>query len=241
MKHFSCATFLDAIAEVRKSRLTVDRWRQIYHLSKASRDFKAFAAHLEATKIASDLSPPSTTSATPPSPPQSASSSDNRKASIASSREQQTDAPGILKAEQADAPQQEAAGRQEQAHGSSIFEVGRGNWREIAISALNTSVGMVTASSGAPAMAMRKADRLGDADDSSDPQNPPPKSLGTPHPTLTKEWARQHSRENLVIVTWCNYHFLDFVENWIAHLTNHRELPQPFFVCMRSDAAIDVI
>ena len=43
-----------------------------------------------------------------------------------------------------------------------------------------------------------------------------------PHPTLTHDWAHQHARENIVMVTWSNWHFVDFVENWAAHLSNHR-------------------
>ena len=43
---------------------------------------------------------------------------------------------------------------------------------------------------------------------------------------LTRELAHKHARENVIIVTWTNFHFYDFVENWAVHLSNHR-VPLP--------------
>lgn len=47
---------------------------------------------------------------------------------------------------------------------------------------------------------------------------------GGQHPIITKEWAWKHARENVIMVTWSNFHFVDFVENWAAHLATHRAL-----------------
>ena len=44
------------------------------------------------------------------------------------------------------------------------------------------------------------------------------------HPSLTSAWAHKHARGNVVIVTWSNWHFIDFVENWAAHLARHSAL-----------------
>lgn len=42
------------------------------------------------------------------------------------------------------------------------------------------------------------------------------------HAELTSDLAWKHARENVIIVTWTNFHFYDFVANWVAHLSNHR-------------------
>jgi hypothetical protein len=38
------------------------------------------------------------------------------------------------------------------------------------------------------------------------------------YPKLTKELAHAHAKDGMILVTWSNYHFIDFVDNWIAHL-----------------------
>lgn len=43
--------FTPVSAEVHDLHLTRDRWQQIYHLSKAARDYNAFAAHLEGAHL----------------------------------------------------------------------------------------------------------------------------------------------------------------------------------------------
>lgn len=40
----------------------------------------------------------------------------------------------------------------------------------------------------------------------------------TDYPVLTKELAISRAKANTVFVTWTNYHFIDFVQNWISHL-----------------------
>ena len=35
---------------------------------------------------------------------------------------------------------------------------------------------------------------------------------------LSKELAVAHAKDKIILVTWTNFHFMDFVENWIAHL-----------------------
>jgi hypothetical protein len=42
------------------------------------------------------------------------------------------------------------------------------------------------------------------------------------HPVITRELAWKHARENVIMVTWSNFKFMDFVENWAAHLSTHR-------------------
>lgn len=42
---------------------------------------------------------------------------------------------------------------------------------------------------------------------------------------LTKDLAEAHSKDKIVLVTWTNLHFLDFVENWISHLLELGRLP----------------
>eukprot|EP00892_Ulva_mutabilis_P009534 jgi/Ulvmu1/6953/UM033_0010.1 len=45
--------------------------------------------------------------------------------------------------------------------------------------------------------------------------------IGNPqsrHPALSEELAHAHAHNNTIFVTWTNYHFVDFVQNWIAHL-----------------------
>lgn len=40
-------------------------------------------------------------------------------------------------------------------------------------------------------------------------------------PRLSKELAQQHARNNVIIVTWANLHFAEFVLNWVAHVQQH--------------------
>lgn len=34
-------------------------------------------------------------------------------------------------------------------------------------------------------------------------------------PLLSRDLARSHARDGIIIVTWANYHFFDFVLNWV--------------------------
>lgn len=38
------------------------------------------------------------------------------------------------------------------------------------------------------------------------------------YPALTKELATSRAKANTVFLTWTNYHFIDFVQNWSSHL-----------------------
>ena len=42
---------------------------------------------------------------------------------------------------------------------------------------------------------------------------------------LSKDLAVAHSKDKIILVTWTNFHFLDFVENWITHLLELGTLP----------------
>lgn len=35
---------------------------------------------------------------------------------------------------------------------------------------------------------------------------------------LTKEFVGKYARDNLIVVTWANHAYLDFVLNWAGHL-----------------------
>jgi hypothetical protein len=52
-------------------------------------------------------------------------------------------------------------------------------------------------------------------------------AAGAQHPELSRELAWKHARENVIIVTWTNYHFYDFIANWVAHISNHRTISCP--------------
>ena len=41
-------------------------------------------------------------------------------------------------------------------------------------------------------------------------------------PALSKALAHKHSRDSIIIVTWANFHFFDFVLNWVHHMREHR-------------------
>jgi hypothetical protein len=47
-----------------------------------------------------------------------------------------------------------------------------------------------------------------------------PREIGqqTMYVQLSKDLAVAHAKDNIILVTWTNLHFLDFVENWITHL-----------------------
>lgn len=40
-------------------------------------------------------------------------------------------------------------------------------------------------------------------------------------PLLSRDLARSHARDGIIIVTWANYHFFDFVLNWVEHMQRH--------------------
>ena len=40
-------------------------------------------------------------------------------------------------------------------------------------------------------------------------------------PQLSRELAHRHARDGIVIVTWANSHFHDFVLNWVHHMGVH--------------------
>jgi hypothetical protein len=40
-------------------------------------------------------------------------------------------------------------------------------------------------------------------------------------PRLSKQLAHRYTRNNVIIVTWANLHFSDFVLNWVAHVQRH--------------------
>jgi hypothetical protein len=42
-----------------------------------------------------------------------------------------------------------------------------------------------------------------------------------PVPQLSRELAHKHARDGIVIVTWANSHFYDFVLNWVHHMRVH--------------------
>jgi len=46
---------------------------------------------------------------------------------------------------------------------------------------------------------------------------------------LTAELVRPHTKDNLVMVTWANNHYYDFVKNWVYNLNKIgvRFLPMP--------------
>eukprot|EP00192_Tetraselmis_astigmatica_P008881 CAMPEP_0117652350 /NCGR_PEP_ID=MMETSP0804-20121206/2579_1 /TAXON_ID=1074897 /ORGANISM="Tetraselmis astigmatica, Strain CCMP880" /LENGTH=607 /DNA_ID=CAMNT_0005458389 /DNA_START=187 /DNA_END=2010 /DNA_ORIENTATION=+ len=44
---------------------------------------------------------------------------------------------------------------------------------------------------------------------------------GDAPPALTKELAQSVAHENVIIVTWANDHFADFVMNWVHHIKAH--------------------
>jgi len=47
-------------------------------------------------------------------------------------------------------------------------------------------------------------------------------SINTPSvPQLTQELARTYSRDNILIVTWANLHFVDFAMNWASYIIAH--------------------
>lgn len=37
---------------------------------------------------------------------------------------------------------------------------------------------------------------------------------------LTPEFVKMHAKDNVVMVTWANFHYYDFVMNWVSHLRN---------------------
>ena len=45
-----------------------------------------------------------------------------------------------------------------------------------------------------------------------------PGKPANPDGALTASFVRGVAKDNLVMVTWANFHYLDFVENWVAHL-----------------------
>jgi hypothetical protein len=40
-------------------------------------------------------------------------------------------------------------------------------------------------------------------------------------PLLSRDLARKHQRDGIIIVTWANFHFFDFVLNWVHHMEQH--------------------
>jgi hypothetical protein len=40
-------------------------------------------------------------------------------------------------------------------------------------------------------------------------------------PQLSRELAHRHARDGIIIVTWANFHFFDFVLNWVHHMELH--------------------
>jgi hypothetical protein len=44
------------------------------------------------------------------------------------------------------------------------------------------------------------------------------KSYRTEDHQLTAELVRKHTKNNLVMVTWANNHYYDFVKNWVYNL-----------------------
>eukprot|EP00887_Chlorella_sp_A99_P003129 scaffold9.g3129.t1 len=40
-------------------------------------------------------------------------------------------------------------------------------------------------------------------------------------PRLTKQLAQKYAKNNIIIVTWANFHFSDFVVNWVKHVKSH--------------------
>lgn len=40
-------------------------------------------------------------------------------------------------------------------------------------------------------------------------------------PQLSRELAYKHARDGIIIVTWANFHFFDFVLNWVHHMELH--------------------
>jgi hypothetical protein len=40
-------------------------------------------------------------------------------------------------------------------------------------------------------------------------------------PQLSRELAHKHARDGIIIVTWSNFHFSDFVLNWVHHMGVH--------------------
>lgn len=42
-----------------------------------------------------------------------------------------------------------------------------------------------------------------------------------PVPQLSRELAHKHARDGIVIITWANSHFYDFVLNWVHHMRVH--------------------
>lgn len=175
---------------------TADRWQQVYSVAKASRSFQQFAAHLNRAQIPAGLV--------------SAVQADGleKAAGVDASEPQEV------------SPVAGADSEQNALEAQAVKAASEGAGRADQIRAESADAGM-------PQDGMSHGDvaNASAAVASSPLQHAEGSSTAALHPELTRDWARKHARENVVIVTWSNWHFVDFVENWAKHLSKHRTPP----------------
>lgn len=90
---------------------------------------------------------------------------------------------------------------------------------ELTVQPVSASTTVISDTAGLPDV---QQPQESDEQEVEEPQKP---KQPTGYVQLSKELAVAHSKDSIILVTWTNLHFLDFVENWITHLLELGTLP----------------